>query len=127
LLLSYQGKDQAVALQIDAGVVLLGVNVAVPCGLILNELVTNALKYAFPDGRPGEIRVALQIDQATPQGILGILEVCDNGVGLPAHMDVAQTESLGLYLVHRLAIQLEGRLEVHNRNGTSFRLSFPLT
>jgi two-component sensor histidine kinase len=127
LLLSYQGKDQAVALQIDAGVVLLGVNVAVPCGLILNELVTNALKHAFPDGRPGEIRVALQIDQATPQGILGILEVCDNGVGLPAHMDVAQTESLGLYLVHRLAIQLEGRLEVHNRNGTSFRLSFPLT
>ena len=127
LLLSYQGKTQTVSLQTDADVVLLGVNVAVPCGLILNELVTNALKYAFPDGRPGQIRVALRIDEAAPQGMLGILEVCDNGVGLPAHMDVTQTESLGLYLVHRLAIQLEGQLEVHNRHGTSFRLSFPLT
>ena len=126
LLLSYQGQDKGVSLRIDAKVVLLGVNVAVPCGLILNELVTNALKYAFPDGRPGEIRVALRVDEAAPQGSLGILEVCDNGVGLPVHMDVAQTESLGLYLVHRLAIQLEGQLEVHNGHGTNFRLSFPL-
>jgi two-component sensor histidine kinase len=126
LLLSYQGKEQTVSLQIDTKVVLLGVNVAVPCGLILNELVTNALKYAFPDGRPGEIRIALRIDETPLQGGLGILEVCDNGVGLPVHIDVAETESLGLYLVQRLAIQLEGQLEVHNGHGTSFRLSFPL-
>jgi two-component sensor histidine kinase len=92
----------------------------------LNELVTNALKYAFPDGRPGEIRIALRIDETPLQGGLGILEVCDNGVGLPVHIDVAETESLGLYLVQRLAIQLEGQLEVHNGHGTSFRLSFPL-
>lgn len=98
------------------------VSTMVPCGLILNELVTNALKYAFPGGKRGELSISLgpgDDDRYT-------LAVRDNGVGLPEGFDVRNAESLGLRLVGLLAEQLEGDLDVvrPGETGTEFRVTF---
>ena len=96
---------------------------AVPCGLILNELVSNALKYAFPDGREGEVRIILQ----DALGGRTQLVVCDNGVGLPQDVNIWNTCSLGLRLVRTLAAQLDAAIEVTSEGGTEVRLVFPQT
>ncbi|WP_231590783.1 sensor histidine kinase [Hymenobacter terrenus] len=101
----------------------LDVDQAVPLGLILNELVTNALKYAFPGGRSGTIRVSLQ--QAAEAELL--LEVADNGVGLPDSFQPQANNSLGLCLVYGLTGQLRGHLSFHNDNGCHVSLRMPLT
>jgi two-component sensor histidine kinase len=94
---------------------------AIPCGLILNELISNALKHAFPEGRSGEIVVRLYV---TPEGMYTLV-VSDNGVGLPEGRNARPTGSLGLQLVATLARQLRGRLELERHGGTTFRLTFP--
>jgi PAS domain S-box-containing protein len=100
----------------------LAVDKAIPCGLVLNELITNSLKHGFGQGRSGTIRVEL----ATLEGGRLLLAVRDNGVGLPVGMDVRKTESLGLQLVCTLAQQLEAELEVSGGgDGASFELTFP--
>jgi two-component sensor histidine kinase len=93
---------------------------AVPCGLIINELVSNAFKHAFPAGRAGRVTVELQ----TEPGGLCALRVADNGIGLPAGLDLRHTDTLGLQLVSNLADQLGGALEVERTSGTAFRLTF---
>jgi len=93
---------------------------AIPCGLILNELVTNALKYAFADGRPGEIRVELH--SANGQVTL---RVADDGIGLPPGLDWSHAPSLGLRIVDILTAQLNGSLRCHSGPGADFTLSFP--
>jgi two-component system, sensor histidine kinase PdtaS len=98
----------------------LAVGRAIPCGLILNELITNALKHAFPEGRAGVVRVELR---RTASGRF-VLLVSDDGVGLPPSVDVRQTDSLGLQLVRTLADQLRGELRVERGAGTAFRLEF---
>ena len=109
-LLRAYGTDPAVIrLQLDMATVHLDINQAIPCALILNELVSNSLKYAFPDGRHGEIRLRLYCD---PDGTTHMV-VGDNGVGLPARVNPDKTESLGLQLVNTLVRQLRGTLEVH--------------
>jgi two-component sensor histidine kinase len=87
----------------------------------LNELITNALKHAFPDGRAGTIRVDVRRE---PEGGLR-LEVSDDGVGLPAGLDAQSCSTLGLVLVRTLARQLDARLEIEGSGGTTFRLSVP--
>lgn len=94
---------------------------AIPCGLILNELISNALKHAFPEGRSGEIVVRLY---ASSEGMYTLV-VSDNGVGLPDERGPGLTGSLGLQLVATLARQLRGRLDVERQGGTTFRLTFP--
>jgi two-component sensor histidine kinase len=101
--------------------VALPLDTAVPCGLVLNELISNALKHAFPHDRSGEIIIALE---ANPQGHV-TLSVRDTGVGLPEEVDVHQTDSLGLQLVCALAEQLQGSLTVERDGSTTFRLTFP--
>ena len=98
----------------------LDINTAIPIGLIVSELVSNALKYAFPEGRNGNIRIGLE----PAPGDRLILEVADDGVGLPAGLDVRSTESLGLQIVNMLVDQLGGRLEVDRKAGTGFRMDF---
>ncbi|SHL66631.1 Two-component sensor histidine kinase, contains HisKA and HATPase domains [Chitinophaga jiangningensis] len=95
---------------------------AVPIGLILNEAITNAIKYAFPDGRYGEIRVRLA--QEKENEIL--LEVADNGVGLPPDMDLAHCKSMGMNLIHTLTEQLDGNLEISQDSGLCLQVRFPL-
>jgi PAS domain S-box-containing protein len=115
-----------VAIPIDAAKEQLDIDQAIPCGLIVNELVTNSLKYAFLEGTTNprnEVVVHL-----TTQADQHILEVRDNGVGLPAGMDVENSSSLGLRLVSMLTRQLKGRLTVDTApgKGARFTLVFPI-
>ena len=99
----------------------LTMDAAVPCGLIINELVSNALKHAFPDGRQGEVRIELR----RGEGGNVVLEVADNGVGLPADVSVWSAQSLGLRLVRTLADQLGATVEMPSTAGATTRLTFP--
>jgi two-component sensor histidine kinase len=100
------------------------VSLAVPCGLILNELASNALKHAFRDRPAGEVTFGLTHDAKTAQVCL---RVSDNGAGLPAGLDWRQSRSLGLRLVQMLAQQLGGTVEAGNGPGTEFRLTFVIS
>ncbi|MBK9992055.1 MAG: PAS domain S-box protein [Verrucomicrobia bacterium] len=94
----------------------LGIDTAIPCGLIINELVSNAYKHGFPKGGPGQVTLSLE---ALADGHLQ-LEVADNGRGIPPDLDLRKTKSLGMQLVHTLVQQLRGTLEVKRENGTRF-------
>jgi two-component sensor histidine kinase/CHASE1-domain containing sensor protein len=110
-----------VKLELQFGEVALAVDKAIPCGLILNELITNALKHAFPHDRRGTIRV--ELDQAATGRVT--LAVKDDGVGLAADVDIGQSDTLGMQLVRTLAEQLSAKLEVHrSAGGTSFEVVF---
>ena len=100
--------------------VALAVDKAMPCGLVLNELITNALKHGFTDGRPGTIRVEF----SRLEGGRFRLAVKDDGVGLPEGFAIATSESLGLQLVSTLSHQLDAELEVTGREGVSVQLTF---
>ena len=95
---------------------------AVPCGLILHELLSNALKHAFPNGQGGTITLDLR---ATPEQHV-TLRVIDTGVGVPDGFDVRQTDSFGLQLVCALTEQLGGTLTVAGQGGTTCTLTFPV-
>jgi two-component sensor histidine kinase len=116
-------KDRAlICLTVDAEEVSLGVDEAIPCGLIVNELVSNSLKHAFPDGGEGEISVRCRVEE---DGWI-TLTVSDNGIGLPPGLDFRNTETLGLQLVTMLVKQLRGRIAIDPEpGGTAVRLSFP--
>ncbi len=109
-----------VALRLDIEAVALNVNTAIPCGLILNELLMNALKHAFPGGRRGEIDVSLR----SADGGKFILKVSDNGVGFPPDLDFRETRTLGLEIVATLVDQIEGTIALDRTNGTAFRIEF---
>lgn len=94
---------------------------AVPIGLILNEAITNSLKYAFPGGREGEVRVSFI--KATEDDIL--LSIADDGMGLPSAFDVDAVETFGFRLMKGLAEDLEGSLQVHSECGTTLQVLFP--
>ena len=91
------------------------------CGLIINELVSNSLKHAFPKGKKGQIKVAMQ-----PIGENEVeLVVSDNGIGVPESLDFGNAESLGLQLVSMLAEdQLEGQIKLDRTEGTKVRIKF---
>jgi len=115
-------SETQVTLELAIDDVPLGVDRAIPCGLLLNELITNALKHAFPGGRTGTVRV--ELTRCTGDRLR--LVVRDNGVGLPAGVDVQRTGSLGLQLVTTLAEQLEATLEISGEGGATFQLTFSL-
>jgi PAS domain S-box-containing protein len=105
------------------GVVYVDINKAIPCGLILNELISNALKHAFPGDRHGELQVLMG---ETKNAEIEII-IRDNGLGLPDDVDIHQPQTLGLDLVNGLIKnQLDGQIEVRRDNGTEFRIKFPL-
>jgi two-component sensor histidine kinase len=99
----------------------LNIDKVIPCGLLVNELITNALKHAFPDGRSGELRVELQ-ELENGQGCR--LRVADDGVGLPPDFDLKQVPSLGLRLATDLARQLGGGLKIGAGPGAVFEVEF---
>jgi len=106
---------------VEPGTISLELDQAVPCGLLLNELVTNALKHAFPGERSGCIRVTLE--RATPQTVG--LTVADDGAGLPVTLDPRSTSSLGLQLVSLLTQQLHGTVNFERGQGTAVHILFP--
>lgn len=117
---SYGVDTQRISLQTAIAAVTLDLDRAIPCGLIINELISNAVKYAFPEQRCGHVRVELQ--QLANQSYQ--LQVCDNGIGLPPDLNLAQTESLGLSLVSDLTRQLNGEIQVDCTAGTAFTIRF---
>ena len=120
LLCSYIGTTGRVVGRVNASQVFLEVEQAIPCGLILNELVTNALKYAYPNGRCGEVAIDL-----SESGGQVRLSVSDQGIGLPEGLDWQNSDSMGLPIVDLLANQLEGKLTVRSKPGTTFTVEFP--
>jgi two-component sensor histidine kinase len=100
--------------------VLLAVDAAIPCGLIINELVSNSLKHAFAGGRSGEISITLRPED---EGRLTLI-VADNGGGLPLSFDLRNSSSLGLQLVDTLTRQLGGSIEINNGGGARFKITF---
>ena len=117
---SYSIDTQDILLITDIADVSLSLDQAIPCGLMLNELVSNSLKYAFPNGRCGELHIILARFDGGYR-----LEVRDDGVGFPEHVDFRRTESLGLQLITSLTQQLHGQIEMINHHGTTFRIEFP--
>jgi len=101
--------------------ILLNMDTAIPCGLIINELVYNSLKYAFPENHKGLIRIELTRDS---QGDELTLVISDNGIGLPKEFDFENAQTLGLQLVKMLTRQLDGTLELHRENGVTFSIHF---
>ena len=120
---SYRPNLGRVEVEIEAGEIRIGIDQAVPCGLVINELVTNALKYAFPGRRPGRIDIVVR-----DNGHNRIeLTVVDNGVGLPRGFDIHDTDTLGLSLaVSLVELQLGGDISFETGDGTRFMISFPL-
>lgn len=115
---SYGINGTKTALKVDAEDVMLGVDTAIPCGLIINELVSNSLKYAFPAGIEGEIEIVFRlIDENEIE-----LMVSDNGVGIPEDLDFRNSNSLGLKLVNILTDQIGGKLELDRSKGTRFHI-----
>ncbi|MFP3562781.1 AAA family ATPase [Paraburkholderia sp. SIMBA_030] len=117
---AYDMRQMAVELQIEVDDVQLDMNRAVSCGLIINELVSNALKHAFPDGRGGCVRVELGlVDEERCR-----LTVADDGVGIAPEFSLDEADSLGLQLVHDLTHQLHGALELSRMGGTTCSIIF---
>lgn len=106
--------DGRISLRTELDALSLTLDAAVPCGLIINELVSNALKYAFPEGREGEIHIGLHGEPNS----MARLVIADNGIGLQGDVDWSTTRSLGLRLVRSLAMQLGAKLEVKSQAGT---------
>jgi two-component sensor histidine kinase len=117
LIQSFEMRDRGIRFTPDIQGIFLDVNTAIPVGLIINELVSNSLKYAFPDGRDGEISIAIRRENDT----LSIL-FKDNGVGIPQDVDWRNSKSLGLRLVVSLVEQLEGTIEMDRTAGTTFTI-----
>jgi two-component sensor histidine kinase len=130
LLSLYAIHAETITLDISVDDVFLSIDIAVPCGLIINELVSNCLKHAFPESTKGKIRVELRMTEDLPvqnkrSSKMVTLIVSDNGVGFQKKMDFCSTETLGLELVTTLVKQLNGTIELDRSRGTEFKITFP--
>lgn len=110
-----------VRLEVEADPATLDIDTSIPAGLVLNELLTNALKYAFPGQRAGVIKVTFKSEE--PGKLL--ISVADNGVGMPAGLEEGRGRSLGLKMIRSLTRQISGTLEIRRNNGTECRVVFP--
>lgn len=114
---------QAIRFKLNIDRIELDLSRCIPLGLILNEAITNAIKYAFPDGREGIIIISLS--QVPEHKIL--LTITDNGVGLPAAFDIHTRNSMGMNLMQGLSEDIDGDFDIVNHDGTSISISFDLT
>lgn len=118
---TYRIDSEQITLHTEIADIPLDVDTAILCGLIINELVSNALKYAFREEQTGRISIEISlIDQRITQIILS-----DDGTGLPDSFNLAETTSIGLKLVKDIVEQLEGTLTISNEQGTHFKITFP--
>jgi PAS domain S-box-containing protein len=118
---TYDVSSTTVSLNIQVDNISLQIDTAIPCGLIINELVSNSLKYAFPPPRKGEIQVQFYANNDNNLTLI----IRDNGIGIPETFDIETTQSLGLTLVQGLVEQIEGTLELNRSQGTEFKITFP--
>ena len=139
ILNTYNFGTNCINLKLDLDQIYLGMDIAIPLGIIVNELVSNSLKHAFPDGMIGEIQIDLHEAETyvsrsdiscadgyclEKNGFDYILEVWDNGKGIPEEMDIESLNSLGLQLVNILVDQIDGYLELKRGKGTEFTIFF---
>ncbi len=119
----YDAPGSRISFTIDADRIILSLDQSVPCGLVLNELITNAFKHAFPDQRSGEIKIRAALTEDNQLQVV----VSDNGSGLPRDIDILNTKTLGMKLVRRLVeTQLGGSVNVDGADGARFNIEFPL-
>jgi two-component sensor histidine kinase/AmiR/NasT family two-component response regulator len=119
---SYGAEAQRISIQTQFEQVWVSTDTAIPCGLVLNELLSNAFKYAFPHDQEGNIHIVLHTDPEQK----ATLTIRDTGVGLPEGLDFRATDSLGLQLVSLLTEQLGGTIALERGGGTAFTVTFPL-
>lgn len=117
---SYGDKTDRIDVQIKGDKIGLDMDTAMPCGLLVNEIVSNAYKYAFPDQEKGTILIEFKKSNGKMT-----LFIHDNGIGFPIEYDLEKSESLGMQLIQALTSQLDGELKVSRENGTTFEISFP--
>jgi len=116
----YQVRSMTVKCKLNLEEHFLDINTAIPLALIINEIVSNSLKHAFPDGRTGELYVKMKCNER------GKCRICvgDNGVGLPDNLDLGNTETLGMRLISDLVAQVDGRIKINKKNGVMFEITF---
>ena len=121
---SYVASDKKIALKLEVPKVFLHIDDAIPCGLIINELLSNSFKYAFEKKKKGTVGISVRVKKENI-----ILAIWDNGAGFPKKIDYKNTESLGLQLVMSLAGQLGGKIKMESRTGegTKFIIAFRKT
>ena len=117
---NYMTQPGQIDLKYDIEDIVLDVDTMIPLGLIINELVSNVLKYAFPDDAGGELGISLKKAGENSYELI----IRDTGPGLPEDLDLKNAESLGLMIVNALVHQIHGTLEVSNRAGAEFRIAF---
>ena len=118
-LLNTYAMRQQIEVQVDIGSVRVGIDSAIPCGMILNELISNSMKHAFPEGS-GKIMIAFEQEAVGYE-----LTVSDNGKGLPEDFAIEGQDSLGLTLIGLLVKQLDGEMAIDRSSGTRFTIRFP--
>ncbi|MDZ8223524.1 PAS domain S-box protein [Nostoc sp. ChiVER01] len=117
---SYNVSSSQIQLKIQVDNASLDIETAIPCGLIINELVSNALKYAFVGNRKGEIEVKFYQESESTLALI----IRDNGIGLPENFDTKKAKTLGITLVQGLVKQLRGKLRIDSHQGTQFKITF---
>jgi len=117
---SYGVDSNLVAVKTDLEKVFLDLNRAIPCGLIINELLSNSVTHAFPEGKKGEICINLHSDK---KGMITLV-VSDNGISLPDDIDFRKAQSLGLQMVNDLTRQIGGTIKLDRKAGTAFTIKF---
>lgn len=120
LMKSYRRDNNMITTDIEISEIFLNADTAIPLGLIINELVSNSLKYAFPDERKGKITLSVFPEAEESFRMV----VADNGIGINKDFDINKTETLGLQLVYSLVNQLNGEIKVSNKAGTQFEINF---
>lgn len=120
LMNSMENSNSNIVIKRCIAEIYLQIEQALPCGLIINELITNAMKHAFPADRPGCIMLIIEVQA---DGSISMV-ISDDGVGLPPDFDIQTINSLGLKLVHMLTNQLGGELIIRQHNGTKFQITF---
>ena len=121
LIRSLKGADSKIKLNIDIPDIKLGIDTAIPLGLLINEAITNALKYGITDQKDGEINISIRQNETNGYE----LRIGDNGIGFPDTIDHKTTKSLGLKLIHNLARQLKGSISKDlSKKGTNYIIEF---
>ena len=116
---SYVTDPDQIKLNVETDNVMLDIDTAIPLGLILNELISNSLKYAFPDGKKGQLTVKFKIEDNKYK-----LIVSDDGIGIPEDLDYKNSDSLGLRLIYSLSDQIGADIKLDTTNGTRFEITF---
>ncbi len=120
LLYFYELDNSDIKLMIDVDEVSVNIETAIPCGLIIDEMIANSLKYAFPNSRSGEIKVELHLDDENNFNLI----VSDNGVGIPGEIDPEKADTFGMQLIKYLSKQLKSTMQLDRSHGTKFKLIF---